>query len=104
MILTAGQPISWRLDRIRRANEQSDRGSPEILAWTGTARAASETRNALVHAAWIMRHETYGSVGHRSRNSGPVFDFHTRADLERAMKELRNAYDVGVSLANQLHT
>ena len=102
MVLTAGQPISWRLERIRRANAVSSHGAPEIDAWAVSARAAVEKRNALVHAAWIMRHEEFGAVGHRSRNGGPVFDFHTRADMEAVMSELRTVYDLGLSLANRL--
>lgn len=103
MVLTAGQPISWRLDRIRRANAVSSLGMPGIETWAVRARAASEQRNALVHAAWIMRHEEFGAVGHRSRSGGPVFDFHTREDMEAVMSELHAVYDLGLSLANQLH-
>jgi hypothetical protein len=103
MVLTAGQPISWRLDRIKGANAQSSVGSPEYTTWASTARAATEKRNAVVHAAWIARHEEFGAVAHRSRNSGPAFDFHTRQDLEAVRDELRAVYDEGVSLANRLH-
>ena len=79
----------------RRANALSSHGAPEIDAGPVGARAAIEKRNALVHPAWIMRHEEFGAVGHRSRNGGPVFDFHTRADMEVVMRELRTVYETG---------
>lgn len=103
MVLTAGQPISWRLDRILIANENSPLGSPEIAQWVPKARAVTEKRNSLVHAAWIMRHESIGAVGHRSRRGGTTFDFRTTQDFLDVRTELRSVYDQGVELANRLH-
>jgi hypothetical protein len=80
--------------------ERSPEHADALVAWVPTARSATEARNALVHAAWIMRSPTTDhAVGYRSRRgSGPRFDFRSREDFERVQADLRAAYDEGLRI------